>query len=295
MWKTPAPVPPPGRIRQTAGQAVASASSPATHVQLTFLNMLQTGGIGLGAGLLGGLAGVGGSMVMLPALHLVFGDRPDSIHHLYMAAAMTVNIAVSLPAASRHRRQGAVRSDLLPTLLISTGAAIVLGVLVGNLIRGDRLKLILAGFIGVYCLFNLVRLIRNPPEHPPEHERTGTGMLVLSGGLTGFAGGLLGLGGGVLLVPMLQMACRVPLRQSIATSSAVICLTAIVGAGLKLASLPGLGQSPWAALALALAMAPTAVLGGHLGAHLTHALPLRLVRAIVTLLLMVAASRLAWP
>jgi uncharacterized membrane protein YfcA len=105
-------------------------------------------------------------------------------------------------------------------------------------------------------------------------------------------GGLLGLGGGVLLVPMLQMLCRVPLRNSIATSSAVICMTAVIGAGSKMASLNALGQSPRHALVLALLMAPTAVLGGHVGAHLTHALPIRVVRALITVLLMFMAVRL---
>jgi uncharacterized membrane protein YfcA len=84
--------------------------------------------IGLIAGTLGGLAGVGRSVFILPALHIVFGPglfgEPDDveIHHLYMAAAMTVNVAVSLPAAIRHHQAGAVRVPLLPTL-IGSGAA----------------------------------------------------------------------------------------------------------------------------------------------------------------------------
>jgi uncharacterized membrane protein YfcA len=106
-------------------------------------------------------------------------------------------------------------------------------------------------------------------------------------------GGLLGLGGGVMLVPLLQLLCRVPLKKAIATSSAVICATALVGAGLKMGSLARLGQSAGAALALALAMGPTAVLGGAIGAKLTHALPVRAVRVVVTVLLGVAAWRLA--
>jgi len=231
-------------------------------------------------------------MVILPALHLVFGDEPGNIHHLYMAAAMTVNIAVSIPAARRHHKQKAIRTDLLATLLASTGVAMVAGVLFGNLVSGDRLKLALAGFLALYCVFNIVRLIRNSPEHAPEHERTSTANLIISGAGTGLVGGLLGLGGGVLLVPMLQALCRVPLRNAIATSSAIICMTAAIGAGLKVVTLP-LGLSPTHALALAALMSPTAILGGYIGAHLTHALPVRVVRAVVTVLLLVAAGRLA--
>jgi uncharacterized membrane protein YfcA len=95
-----------------------------------------------------------------------------------------------------------------------------------------------------------------------------------------------------MLVPALQMICRVPLKQAIATSSAVICISSIIGAGVKLASLPGLDESVRGAMLLAGAMAPTAMLGGVLGAQLTHILPTRTVRILVTILLLVAAARL---
>lgn len=264
-----------------------------THVIADIPQLLAISGVGFVAGVLGGLAGVGGSMVMLPALHFILGDEPESVHHLYMGAAMTVNILVSVPAALRHHRERAVRTDLLPTVLLATGIAIVAGVLAGNLIPGDRLKLALAVFLLVYCGFNLVRLARRSPEHGPDRECTTRGGLWFAGGLTGLVAGLLGLGGGVILVPVLQMLCRIPLRGAIATSSAVICVTAVVGAGLKLASLPSLGQSVVTALVLAAAMAPTAMVGGVIGAHLTHTIPVRGVRMIVTLLLAVIAAKLA--
>lgn len=270
-------------------------SLPLSEVTLNFdsPHLIATSAVGLAAGVLGGLAGIGGSMVMLPALHFLYGDEPRDIHHMYMAAAMTVNILVSIPAARRHYRARAVRTDLLKTLLITTAIAMVIGVLVGNLFPGDALKLLLSLFLACYCLFNLARLIHNSPEHLPEHERTSRGNLVISGAGTGMIGGLLGLGGGVLLVPMLQMLCRVPLRHSIATSSAIICMTAVIGAGLKLASLGKFGQSAGEAISLALIMGPTAVIGGSIGAMLTHKLPIRAVRIVVTLLLMVVAWRLS--
>jgi len=64
--------------------------------------------IGLAAGALGGLLGIGGSIIMIPALAIFLGDD----QHLYQAAAMVVNIAVALPAAIRHKRAGALRDFL---------------------------------------------------------------------------------------------------------------------------------------------------------------------------------------
>ncbi len=258
---------------------------------MTTTAILATVGLGVIAGLLGGLAGVGGSMVMLPGLHMIFGDEPASVHHLYMASAMTVNVAVAFPAAIKHHRAKAVRTDLLPVLIGTTLAGIVAGVLVSNQVNGNVLRYLLAAFIFSYCAMNLRRIISGHQEHVAGASPS-TRHLAISGAVTGFVGGLLGLGGGVLLVPMLQILCRLPLRQSIATSSAVICITAVAGAGLKLGTLHEHSQS-WAwALLLAALMAPTAIVASLVGAGLTHSLPVKTVRAVITVLLMVVAVRL---
>lgn len=261
-------------------------------MDLTPIQLLDAAIIGLVAGVLGGLAGIGGSMIMLPALHWVFGEDSETTHHLYMAAAMSVNVAVAFPAAVRHHRRGAIRKELLPTLLSTTLIFMVVGVLTGNLAPGAVLRNGLAVFLAIYCAFNIWRLFSRS-NIDVNGERTTRPRLLISGGLTGFVGGVLGLGGGVMLVPALQMLCRVRLKQAIATSSAVICVTALVGAGLKMATLATLGESWQDAALLALAMAPTAMIGGALGANLTHRLPTRMVRLIVTVLLLVAAARLA--
>jgi hypothetical protein len=259
---------------------------------MTAVELALAAAIGIVAGVLGGLAGVGGSMVMLPGLHLVFGSNPASVHHLYMAAAMTVNVAVALPAAIGHHRARAVRGDLLRVLLPSALAGICAGVLTSNLVDGRRLKLLLAAFIVGYCLLTLARFLRRHHEDPAQ-ERATVPRLGACGVAAGLVAGLLGLGGGVVLVPLLQVLCRVCLRQAIATSTGVICVTAAVGAVLKLATLDRHGQSVLEALVLAAMMAPTAMLGARIGAWATHALPLQAVRLAITLILLAAAAGMA--
>lgn len=58
--------------------------------------------IGLIAGVVGGLTGLGGAIVMLPALGLYHGyeTRDQDRHHVFMAASMIVNIVVALSARS---------------------------------------------------------------------------------------------------------------------------------------------------------------------------------------------------
>lgn len=249
------------------------------------------GVVGLGAGLLGGLAGVGGSILIIPALHALFGSEGEA-HHLYMASAMVTNLAVALPAARRHWRAGMVRRDLLPVLVGATAAAVVAGVLVSNAVDADWLRYLLAAFITGYCLLNVWRMARRRAEPAQHAGRTDRARLAASGGVTGFVGGLLGLGGGVLLVPLLQVVCNVGLRASIGTSSAVICVTALFGAGLKVGTIGEHGYAWTAPLVLAAALVPTAVVGSIAGAGLVHRLPLGAVRGVITLVLLAAAAKL---
>jgi hypothetical protein len=261
--------------------------------------LLPIAAIGLGAGVLGGLAGVGGSMLILPALGLILGyPDPKGSHHLYMAAAMATNLVVSIPAAWRHWHAGAVRTDLVGTLVVATGSSLAAGVVISNRVSGWSLMLMLAGFQVCYCAWTLWLVARGLPEPGPEGERVTRGRLVGSAGATGLTAGLLGLGGGVLQVPLLQVLCGLRLRQAIGTSSAVICLTAVVGAGLKLWALPGLVQTAGSAsavgraLELAAMMTPGAVIGALLGATLTHKLPLAAVRVLIVTLLLASAATL---
>lgn len=259
---------------------------------MTLLEVLAISGLGLGAGLVGGLAGIGGSLIMLPGLHLLYHRADPQDHHLFVAAAMTVNVAVAIPAAIRHSKARAVRVDLLRTLVPSAFVFVIAGVLLSNKVSGEALKLLLAVFILGYCALNLWRLMHPKADVAPSEERLERGRLVACGASGGSTAGLLGLGGGVVMVPLLQVLCRVPLRQSIATSSAVICMTATIGAALKLATLPSLGPSAGSALRLAGMMAPAAIVGGYIGAMLTHRLSLKRVRAVVTVLLLAAALNL---
>ncbi len=258
-------------------------------MSLTLDQMSAIGIIGLLAGVFGGLAGIGGSVIMLPAL-----DRPQ-IHHMYMAAAMLVNIAVAVPSTIQHYRAKAIRLPFLRVLLPSAIVAILAGVLLSNRVDGEALRRALALFLVVYCLWNVRRIIRprrRSASGQGRIERGGPARLVVSGTATGLVGGLLGLGGGILMVPLLQLVCNMRLKNAISTSSAVVCVTSIFGAATKVATLPQRGESMHDAALYALLMAPTAVLGALLGARLTHRLPVAAVRTVLTFMLLAAAIRM---
>ena len=254
------------------------------------------GVIGLVAGIVGGLAGIGGSIVMLPGLALLLGyqDETRSEQHTYQAAAMMVNVLVAIPAALRHRRESALRLDIVKPLLPAMAVAVVIGVLLSNRLEGRALSHILAVFVAAYCVIEIVKVIRRHPDQPAPDEPTSIKrqQMFVIGALAGLAGGLLGVGGGVVMVPLLQVVARVPLRAAIAASATVMCFTAVIASSSKVASLPSLGLPIADALILMAAMGPPAAGGAWFGAKLTHTMPVSAVRLVVSIILLGGAARL---
>jgi len=262
--------------------------------------ILTTLGIGLVAGLVGGLAGIGGSIIMLPALGLFVGYQTEARteHHLYMGAAMTVNIAVALSSRSQHRKAGALRPKLVRPLLTSMALAIVLGVLLSNVFEGEIARRALIVFLFAFCAYTLISTIRRMPDHEEADQRGGACMLLAIGAFTGLLAGFLGIGGGLVMVPLLQFFARVPLRLCIATSAAVMWFTALVGAVAKLATLSGhkiAGEALHVtdALELALPMGIGAIVGAAIGATVTHRIRLPLLRLAIAAVLAGAGARMA--
>jgi uncharacterized membrane protein YfcA len=173
--------------------------------------------------------------------------------------------------------------------------ATIAGVLLSNMLPGESLRVLLAAFLVLYCAWNL-RIIFRPNRRKfggqGRVETSTPHRLILCGGATGFLGGLLGLGGGFLLVPLLQLICNVRLKNAIATSSAVLCITAGLGAVIKLATLAQHQQRIGDALLYAALMTPTGVIGALMGARWLHRMPVTAIRLVMTLLILAAATRL---
>jgi len=253
--------------------------------------------IGFVAGLSGGLLGVGGSVVMIPGMTLLFGLN----QHLYQAAAMIVNCFVVIPAAWRHARAGAMLRPIVAVTIPTAAVSVVVGVLVSAMpiFAGGRqvyLARVFAAFLVYVAGYNIWRLA-NRSRLPDMDEQAARGIprwrTALAVGVpTGFAAGLLGIGGGAVAVPFQQVFLRVPLKRAIANSAATIICLSIIGATLKNYTLTAAGTPLTDSLRLAIVLIPTAMVGSYLGAGLTHALPVRAVRGAFVALMLYAAWRL---
>ena len=277
--------------------------NPALFYDFTAIEMgepvhviLVAAGIGLVAGVVGGLAGIGGSIIMLPGLALLLGYETQARdeQHTYAAAAMIVNVLVSIPASLRNRKAGAIRREVVLGMLPAMATSVVIGVLLSNQLGGRWLSYILAAFVAGYCVSELVKLAMKRQDHRESNEthKLKRPRLAMIGTLAGLVGGLLGVGGGIIIVPLLQGVARLPLRFAIAASATVMCFTATIGAIAKVSTLP-IGISPMDAIVLAAAMGPSAVIGAWFGARLTHTLPTATVRLVVSVVLLASAVRMS--
>lgn len=258
--------------------------------------------IGLSAGLLGGLLGIGGGLVMIPAMLIFLGDLygPGSFH-VFKLAAIATAVVVSLPAATRHHRARAIVYPVLRGVLPLALAGVVIGVVVAARFAGEHthaLRRLFGAFIECLVVWNLyqARRIRHADatlvSSCPCADRHAVFGLVV-GLPAGLIAGLLGIGGGAWAVPAQRMFLGVRLRNAIANSSCMIVVVAGAAAAaqtLAVARMPEL--HPAAGWWLALWLAPGALAGGWCGAGLTHRIPTRRLRQAFYLLLAVTGIRL---
>lgn len=255
--------------------------------------------IGLLAGGVGGLLGVGGSIVMIPALTEFGGPN----QHLYQATAMIVNFFVVVPAVIRHHRARVIDWRSVRRLLPPAIGAVVIGVGASEMafFAGTGERYLQAGF-GLFLLvaatLDLFRLFRphqdaNPSALPGKKTDSLSWRFALAIAIpTGLIAGLFGVGGGLVAVPLQRRLLGVPIRQAIANSAAVIIATSFAGSITKNYAYLSTHEGSYAPLYMAGVLIPTAMLGSWIGAYGTHRIPVRGVRIAFLGLLLVAAIRI---
>lgn len=267
---------------------------------LSLPQIVELFALGLLAGLLGGLLGIGGGLVMIPAMLLLLGERygPNSLH-VYKLAAIATTVALSIAAVRRHMRARAVHWAMVRAMMIAGVAGVVIGVAASLLFTHGQthvLRRIFGAFMLVVVLANTLltparigTLAQSCPLSP-RWRRLGA----LVGAPAGIMAGLLGIGGGVWAVPAQHVFFGVRLQVAIANSAATIIGVAAAAAVCQTLAVSRIsGLDPRSGWFLALFLAPGAIAGAFLGATLTHRLPLKWLRHFFHALLAVTGLQLA--
>ena len=179
------------------------------------------------AGFMAGLLGVGGGIIMVPALYYAFSVLDFDIvtrMHLSVGTSLAIIIPTSIISTKTHMEYNAVDFKMVKTF----GFLIVLGVLVGTFLavnlKTSALVLFFAFFscfVGLFFIFLREKLVESP-------KKISNTIKNISGLLIGFISVPLGIGGGSLMVPFMR-TFGYDIRKSIGTAAAVGFLIALTG------------------------------------------------------------------
>lgn len=250
--------------------------------------------IGVAVGFFAGLLGIGGGIVMVPMLVLVFsaqGFSTSHVLHMALATSMATIVFTSLSSMRAHHAHGAVDWAIARAMSPGILAGAFIAALAAGLIPTRPLAVAFTGLMFLAATQFLLDL-------RPKRTRAlpGKAGVFTAGAVIGAVSSLLAAGGAFLSIPFLAW-CNVPLRRAIGTAAANGLPIALAGSagyviqGWRTGGLPqpSLGYVYLPALALLVA---ASMVVAPLGARLAHRLPVKRLRMVFAAVLYLLAARL---
>lgn len=252
--------------------------------------------LGIVTGLLAGLFGIGGGLVIVPVLVMLFtaqGFPTELVMLMAVATSLAAIILTAIASVSAHHRLGAVVwakvFSLSPGIII--GAA--LGAVVAKQINGDTLRYILVVFllyVGLQMAFQV--------KPKPGTAKQSRALDLLVANFIGLLSSIVGIGGGTLTVPYL-VSGQMLMRNAVAVASA--CGLPIAVAGTVSYALLGWNATHLPEWSLGYVYLPvfigtglSSIMTAPIGAKLAHKLPAVKLKRYFSLLLFVMAAKLMW-
>ena len=258
--------------------------------------MLVSSVLGIVSGLLAGLFGIGGGLVIVTVLAVLFkahGFSADLIMIMAVATSLAVISFTAVSSVWAHHRLGSVIWPkvlrLVPGIIV--GSAV--GAMVAKQISAEGLRIFLVVFL-LYVGIQMALEI-TPKAGLVKQSRLLDFFVAI---IIGLLSAIVGIGGGTLTVPYLVRGQMI-MRNAVAISSACGLPIAVAGTtsyillGLNVGNLPE-GSIGYIYLPAFLATGLTSILTAPLGAKLAHRLPAKKLKRYFSLLLFVMAAKLVW-
>ena len=247
------------------------------------------------AGLAAGLLGIGGGVVIVPVLSLVFVDQnvdPELIIKIAVGTSLATIVVTAISSVLAHHRHGNVRWDLFKAMT----PTVVLGSFVGSVIADfmDAQALTVAFIVFLYLASLQMALGVVPPGRSLPST---TALRGVSSGV-GVLSAMFGIGGGSLHVPFFTF-CSVTVKVSVATAAAIgLPLAASSTLGFILMGLDEVNLPPnslgYVNLPAFIGVVVSSTVFAPLGAKLTQVMPDKLIKRIFAVFLFVLASKMAY-
>lgn len=252
--------------------------------------------MGAGGGFAAGLLGIGGGMVLVPFITMIFtshGFPPEHIVHMAIATSLATILFTSISSVRAHHKHGAVNWRIVAML----APGIVVGAWVGPWIAKQMNTTVLSVFFGIFVAASATQMLVGK-KPAGSRELPGTAGMFAAGGVIGVIAGLVGAGGGFLSVPFMTW-CNVRIHNAVATSAALGFPIALAGTlsniwfGMGTPGLPeySLGFIYLPALA---GIAAASVVMAPVGARAAHRMPVDRLRRVFAVVLYCLAAYMLW-
>lgn len=252
--------------------------------------------LGLGAGILSGLLGLGGGLIIVPGLLFIFklaGFKSQLLMHM----AAGTSLACMLPTATMAVYSFHQRKLIDWTKVTALLPGMMTGILSGSFFAASLHSELLEMALGILFIIVSIQFIFNNNEHKTSQKTFPHPLITfIFGSFFGFMSGLLGVGGGMFLIPFL-VYFSTPMQKASGTASACLLLPVLVG----VISFIFLGQHQhdrmfyttgfiyWPAVfIIALFSTPSVQLGAKLGEYL----PVPILKKIFSVILFISGLNL---
>jgi uncharacterized membrane protein YfcA len=247
------------------------------------------------AGVLAGLLGVGGGIVIVPALYHIFsylGIDPEVRMHLAVGTSLATIIPTSIRSVRAHHERGSFDATLFKGWIPGIVAGVVIGTWIANRANFSELTLVFA----TVALLVAIYMALGSPEWRLADQLPKNPLNSVIAAVIGSISAMMGIGGGTLSVPILNIF-GVPIHRSVGTAAGFGLVIAIPGTigfivgGWNNPALPdfSLGFVNWLGFLL---IVPATVLTVPTGARLAHSLSQTGLRRAFALFLGLTALRM---
>lgn len=256
--------------------------------------LLLFAAVGILAGLVAGLFGLGGGVVMVPALIYTFTALSfpgDILTHLAVGTSLTCIVVTSTVSAWTHWQKGGLDRSLLMPLV----PGVVVGAWIGGVVAAELEGPSLQTAFAIFLLFVSFTMFRQGAPDGKVHLPGRAGLLMIAS-VIGLLSSLFGVGGGSMTVPFLRF-CKVAMARAVATSAALGLPIAISGSVSYLIQGWGHAQLPDGALGFVyvpafLGLVVCSAPASRVGAKWAHRLPARRLQQGFALALLLIAVHL---
>lgn len=182
---------------------------------------------GAAAGVLAGLLGVGGGLIIVPALYFLLqrnGVSTDAAMQIAVGTSLATIVVTSISSVLAHDRRGAVLWPVVARL----APGMLAGALIGSVIADRLTSGVLARVFAVFAVLVGLRMLLSR-EVQGHTQLPGAAGLLATGTVIGTVSALVGIGGGSMTVPFLSW-CRVAIHRAVGTSAGCGLPIALAGA-----------------------------------------------------------------